>query len=133
MVYSDLDILSLTSLNEGTPVSVIEAMASRVPVISTDAGGVVDLVGKSDHRHRTNGFRVCERGVLCRKDDAVGFANGIRFIMDMPAQNKDLMLDRACAFVKQKYSRKRLIQNIEDLYLDLMKNDYHSTITPRHL
>jgi len=39
-VYADLDILALTSVNEGTPVSMIEAMASSVPVISTDAGGV---------------------------------------------------------------------------------------------
>jgi glycosyltransferase involved in cell wall biosynthesis len=127
IVYSDLDILSLTSLNEGTPVSIIEAMASRVPVISTDAGGVFDLVGKRDHQHQTNGYRVCERGVLCRKDDAVGFANGIRFIMDMPAQNKDLMLDRARTFVQQNYSRKRLIENIENLYFDLMQNETHNT------
>ena len=39
MVYAGLDALVLTSINEGTPVSIIEAMASSVPVISTDAGG----------------------------------------------------------------------------------------------
>jgi glycosyltransferase involved in cell wall biosynthesis len=34
-VYSALDIVALTSLNEGTPLSLIEAMAARRPVIST--------------------------------------------------------------------------------------------------
>ncbi len=123
MVYSDLDILALTSLNEGTPVSVIEAMASRVPVISSDAGGVVDLVGNGDQQNRPNGFRKCERGVLCRKDDASGFAQGIRYLLDMKSEDKSLMLDKACAFVQEKYTQKRLIQNIENLYLDLMKQD----------
>ena len=39
MIYADLDILALTSLNEGTPVSIIEAMAASVPVITTGVGG----------------------------------------------------------------------------------------------
>ena len=43
-VYADLDVLCLTSINEGTPVSIIEAMASSVPVVSTDAGGVRELI-----------------------------------------------------------------------------------------
>ncbi|NVM27039.1 MAG: glycosyltransferase, partial [Desulfobacterales bacterium] len=69
-VYADLDILTLTSTNEGTPVSIIEAMASSVPVIATDAGGVLDLLGPPDGLPSSDGFVVCERGVLCRKNDA---------------------------------------------------------------
>ena len=37
----------MTSINEGTPVSLIEAMASGKAVAATDAGGVKDLVGVS--------------------------------------------------------------------------------------
>jgi glycosyltransferase involved in cell wall biosynthesis len=121
-VYSDLNILALTSMNEGTPVSVIEAMASRVPVISTEAGGVVDLVGMDDHQHRSNGFRVCERGVLCGKDDAKGFSQGIRYLLDMKPKDKDSLLDMACTFVKERYTQERLVRDIEKLYHDLMKN-----------
>jgi glycosyltransferase involved in cell wall biosynthesis len=44
-VYAGLDIVALTSNNEGTPVSLIEAMASGKPIISTKVGGVVDLMG----------------------------------------------------------------------------------------
>jgi glycosyltransferase involved in cell wall biosynthesis len=47
-VYGKLDAVVLTSLNEGTPVSLIEAMAAARPVIATDVGGVRDLMGEID-------------------------------------------------------------------------------------
>ena len=43
-VYAGLDIVMLTSLNEGTPVSIMEAMAARKPVLSTDVGGIDELI-----------------------------------------------------------------------------------------
>ncbi|HVO72111.1 MAG TPA: glycosyltransferase [Aggregatilineaceae bacterium] len=50
-VYSDLDVLVLSSRNEGTPVSVIEALAAGVPVVSTAVGGVPDLLRGGDYGH----------------------------------------------------------------------------------
>ena len=43
-IYADLDIVVLSSLNEGTPVSLIEAMAAGKAVVATKVGGVPDLV-----------------------------------------------------------------------------------------
>jgi glycosyltransferase involved in cell wall biosynthesis len=43
-VYSDMDVLVISSDNEGTPVSIIEALAAGVPVVSTAVGGVPDLL-----------------------------------------------------------------------------------------
>ncbi len=57
MVYADVDILALTSLNEGTPFSIIEAMASSVPVIATEVGGVPDLLGGPDGRAVKKSFQ----------------------------------------------------------------------------
>ena len=43
-LYADLDVLAVTSNNEGTPVAVIEAMAAGLPVMATDVGGVRELI-----------------------------------------------------------------------------------------
>ena len=43
-VYADLDVVALTSLNEGSPVALIEALASARPVVSTAVGGVPEVV-----------------------------------------------------------------------------------------
>lgn len=43
-IYADLDLVALTSINEGSPVSLIEAMAAARPVVATRVGGVPDLV-----------------------------------------------------------------------------------------
>ena len=47
-VMAALDFMVLTSNNEGTPVSIIEAMAAGLPVISTDVGGVRDILQGGD-------------------------------------------------------------------------------------
>lgn len=43
-VFAGLDIVMLTSLNEGSPVSIMEAMAAAKPVVATNVGGVPELV-----------------------------------------------------------------------------------------
>ena len=43
-VYAALDVLAISSLNEGMPVAALEAMAAGVHVVSTAVGGVVDLI-----------------------------------------------------------------------------------------
>lgn len=120
-VYADLDILALTSRNEGTPVSIIEAMASSVPVIATDAGGVLDLIGRSNGRPSRSGFVLCDRGVLCRRDDSVGFARGLKFMVEDTSAASRERVRRARAFVKERYSEQRLLRDMEALYVDLMK------------
>ncbi len=44
VVYAGSDIIALSSLNEGTPVSLIEAQASGKPIVSTKVGGIEDIV-----------------------------------------------------------------------------------------
>jgi glycosyltransferase involved in cell wall biosynthesis len=43
-IYAATDVFVITSKNEGTPVALIEAMASAVPGVSTDVGGVRDVI-----------------------------------------------------------------------------------------
>ncbi len=122
-VYADLDVLALTSENEGTPVSIIEAMAAATPVISTDAGGVQDLLGPESEVSVQEGFVVCERGILCRKNDAAGFSRALKHLVEMDKFQKDGMVKNAKDFVDKTFSEKRLLQDMETLYLKMMKHN----------
>jgi glycosyltransferase involved in cell wall biosynthesis len=120
-IYADLDILALTSLNEGTPVSIIEAMASSVPVIATDVGGVKDLLGKpAQNNLGLNGFWICERGILCKKDDAASLCHGLEYLINNKKTKKDPSIMNAKIYITENYSYDKLVQNIEHLYLSLV-------------
>ena len=117
-IYAGLDIVALTSLNEGTPLSLIEAMAAERAVISTAVGGVVDLLGEETEVR--DGFTVCERGITVAPNSAHGFMNGLIYL----AKNEKLresFTARAGQFVRTTYSKDRLIRDIRELYRDLMK------------
>lgn len=112
-VYSGLDLVALTSLNEGTPLSLIEAMAAGRPVISTAVGGVVDLLGPVEER--IDGAAVCERGISVSSNDVDAMALGIREF----SRNDELSSLLAAAgyeFVSKKYSKERLVNDIKELY-----------------
>ena len=120
-VYADIDVLALTSLNEGTPVSIIEAMAASTPVIATDAGGVFDLLGPKDGHPTSEDFMVCYRGVLCLKEDPKGFAKGLKYLIEIDACKREKLVREARVFVEQSFSERRLLRDMESLYLGLMK------------
>ncbi|WP_319409905.1 glycosyltransferase [uncultured Desulfosarcina sp.] len=122
MVYADIDILALTSLNEGTPVSIVEAMAASVPVISTDVGGIKDLLGEEiPNRIENQGFKICERGVLCPKDDPESFTDALYDMLTSEAWKDEGRLDRARDYVLIHYSMERLLSDVESLYEKLME------------
>jgi glycosyltransferase involved in cell wall biosynthesis len=103
--YPALDIVALTSRNEGTPLTLIEAMANARPVIATLVGGVVDLVGD-------------ERGVGVRPYDVDAFAARLgELIKDKSLRDK--LGRRGFEFVQQNYRKERLLKDIEDLYGEL--------------
>ncbi len=117
--FADLDVLALTSLNEGTPVSIIEAMASSVPVVAADAGGVRDLLGPQEGMKAENGFALCRRGILCRVDDAEGLASGLIHLLENRDGENEARVKRARAFAEEQYSSSRLIHHMESIYEEL--------------
>jgi GT2 family glycosyltransferase/glycosyltransferase involved in cell wall biosynthesis len=119
-VYADLDVLVLTSINEGTPVSIIEAMASGVPVISTDVGGIKDLLGNSVDMQYTGGFKRCERGLLIPKTNYQVLSNGIRYILDHPDTVHQQLVPTAHKFIVSNYHQDRLVNDIRSLYHRLL-------------
>jgi len=118
--YAGLDIVALTSRNEGTPLSLIEAMANRKPVISTAVGGVVDLIG--DRRQETGDnspYTVCERGVAVNSRDPGDFARALVMLAADP-ELRERLAESGFRFVSGRYDKARLIADIKDLYRSLM-------------
>jgi glycosyltransferase involved in cell wall biosynthesis len=105
-VYADLDILALTSDNEGTPVSIIEAMAGCVPVVTTAVGGIPDLLERG------------EFGQLVAAGGADPFASAI--LDRLQAGRDEKQLDRARMAALERYGSQRLIADLEKLYLQLL-------------
>jgi glycosyltransferase involved in cell wall biosynthesis len=114
-IYADLDIVVLTSRNEGTPVTLLEAMASERPFVATDAGGVRDLmVGKPKC---VDGLQVFENGILVKRGDAPLLAKAIGHLAAQPGLRSTM----GCAgreFVKR-FSPRRLADDLEHLYRTL--------------
>jgi glycosyltransferase involved in cell wall biosynthesis len=116
-LYADLDIVALTSLNEGTPLTLIEAMCCKVPVMATEVGGVVDLMGA---RHERNGsYTIWDHGVTAPSRDVPSFASGLKFLIEREDLRRE-MGERGRLFVRSRLSKDRLISDIKDLYRELL-------------
>ncbi|HMQ04654.1 MAG TPA: glycosyltransferase [Pyrinomonadaceae bacterium] len=112
-VYAGLDIVALTSLNEGTPLSLIEGMAAGKPVIATLVGGVPDLLG--DRTASEDGFAVFERGVGCKSGDVEGFTKGLIYLAKSEKLRKELG-GRGRKFAVANFGKERLVRDIRSLY-----------------
>ena len=118
-IYAGVDLVCLTSRNEGTPVSLIEALAAGKPVIATDVGGVRDVVsatgGQGTPGPENGKFRICDHGLLVPPEDPESFAAAILFLIRQPTVRLQ-MGQAGRAFVRDRFSFQRLARNLEDLY-----------------
>ncbi|MBK8032081.1 MAG: glycosyltransferase family 4 protein [Chloroflexi bacterium] len=102
-VYSDLDALVISSRNEGTPVSVIEALSARCPVVTTAVGGLPDLLDQG------------ALGTLVPTEDVNALADAIVRTVTAPPDTtraQQLMLDR--------YGIDRLVMDLDQLYRGIL-------------
>jgi len=107
-LYADLDVVALTSINEGTPVSLIEALAAGVPVVTTAVGGVPDVVVDG------------ETGYLVEAGDVKGMAAAIIELLRNPERAKEVgMAGREAVYPR--FAAQTLIANVEGLYAELLR------------
>lgn len=106
-ILAELDVVICCSRNEGTPVALIEAMAAGVPVISTDVGGVGDLI---EHG---------ETGWLVPPGDPAALAQGIQRLLGDPGLCHRLAAS-ARPVVLERHDVKGLIHRMEALYTIMM-------------
>jgi glycosyltransferase involved in cell wall biosynthesis len=103
-----MDIICLTSLNEGTPVSLIEAQASGVAIVSTDVGGVRDIILEG------------ETGFVTPLNDVELFTEKLVELVE-DEKKRVKMSQNGWNFVEAKFSYKTLVANMEKYYRELLK------------
>ncbi len=104
-----MDIIALTSNNEGTPVSLIEAQASGKPIVSTNVGGIENIVLKG------------ETALLSATGDVNLFAENLLLLVE----NEDIrskLSEKGENHVINAFSYQRLCAEVSNLYLSLLKN-----------
>ncbi|NOT48733.1 MAG: glycosyltransferase family 4 protein, partial [Acidobacteria bacterium] len=120
VIYAGTDIVALTSLNEGTPLSLIEAMAGGRPVISTTVGGVVDLLGPVVET--VGDVAVHERGVGISSGDVNAFVTGLIYLVKNE-KLRDELAARGQAFVFSNYNKDRMVDDLRTVYRELLGED----------
>src|SRR5687768_16366860 len=110
--YPALDVVALTSLNEGTPLTLIEAMANARPIVATAVGGVVDLLADG-------------RGICVPRGDEKAFAEALQKLAEDRQLQKDLGA-RGLQYVERTHAKERLVDDIKCLYGELMNPEVTS-------
>lgn len=103
-----MDVFVLSSIREGLPISLIEAMAARRPVVASDIGSIKDLV--QDGRN----------GVLVPSGDAVSFGKVLQRLIE----NRELregLGEGGHRTVEASFSLSTMIRTYEDLYCSVLR------------
>jgi glycosyltransferase involved in cell wall biosynthesis len=106
-LYAASDVFLLTSRNEGTPVALIESLAAAVPGVSTDVGGVRDVIDSD---------RV---GLLAPFGDARALADQVQTLL-ADRDRRRRMGEAGRQAVSSRYGLDRLIGDVERLYRELL-------------
>ncbi len=107
LAYAGLDVVCLSSLNEGTPVSLIEAQAANCSIVSTDVGGVQDIVD--------------EQAKLSPSGDVAQFAQNLLDIIkiyDYKIRSQTLHSNKKI----KEFELETMIKRTKNLYFSLLKN-----------
>ena len=106
-VYADLDAVVISSDNEGTPASLIEAMATGCPVVATRVGGVPDLISDG------------ETGRLVPPGDREALTSALLALLREPERTRQ-MAALARQQVLERHQAGRLVGDVDHLYRELL-------------
>lgn len=110
-IYADLDLAVLSSLNEGTPVSLIEAMAAGLPVVATKVGGIPELVADG------------KTGLLVPPKDPMAMSRAMETLLGDPERRRQMgRLGREAVYPL--YSDAALIDRMHGLYASLLQASF---------
>ena len=106
-ILSDTDVFVLSSIAEGIPMTILEAMSAKTPIVSTNVGGIPEVV--------ENG----KEGFLVDKSNAAALAQGLLHYIEQP----ELILEHgenARAKVLKQFNEKHMVQAYLEQYKALV-------------
>jgi glycosyltransferase involved in cell wall biosynthesis len=112
--YAICDAVVLTSASEGTPVTIIEALAAGRPVVATKVGGVPDVVDEG------------ETGFLVRPHDTHALAERLEILAGDPVRRRT-MGELGRARMLERYAVQRLVDDVDALYRELLETTSATT------
>ena len=108
VINAGLDIICLTSFNEGTPVSLIEAQAANKPIVSTRVGGISDIVAEG------------KTGLLSGIHDTDAFCANLLQLVENEALRQQ-MGATSSQYVLERFSYQRLVNDMAAVYNELLE------------
>lgn len=108
-VLAGIDIAALTSFNEGTPVSLIEAQACNKPIVTTNVGGIENVVIPNT------------TALLCKNDDLQEFTDALLKVVENDSLRSKMGTD-GWIFVKDHFHYTRLCKDMKVLYDRLLES-----------
>ena len=106
-IYISLDLYVLSSINEGIPITLLEAMANEVPVVATAVGGVPEVIQDG------------VTGILVRPNDPKALAEAIVYSL-INTQETRKRIQRATDHIRAEYNIENWMERIEDTYAKLL-------------
>ncbi len=110
-VISACDIITLSSLNEGLGIAILEAMAMKKPVVASDSGGIPEIVKDG------------EAGYLVPPKDPAAMAERIGALIDDPAASRS-MGENGLKKINASFSIEAKIDELERLYNELLDGKF---------
>jgi len=107
--YAGLDIVALTSKNEGTPVSLIEAQAAGKPIVTTNVGGIENIVIPE------------KTALLSDINESEKFKNNLIKLVTTK-EIRDSMASQGWEFAYKNFNYTRLVSETENYYKSLELN-----------
>ena len=114
---ASVDAVVLSSVNEGTPLSLLEAMSLGKLVISTEVGGVPDILGPMVSVDGE--ISIHENGIGVPADNEAAMCDALRWSVENPDMKRELE-GQASRFVESHYSKERLFSDMKALYRSLL-------------
>jgi glycosyltransferase involved in cell wall biosynthesis len=123
-VYADLDLLALSSRNEGTPLAVIEAFAAGVPLVATAVGGLVDMLDAQGGAREVQGpplppgVALRAQGALVPPDDLRAMSDALRALVARADLREAASV--AAQEASHRWEAERLVEDVARLYRNLL-------------